>query len=383
MNLYDEYKQIIEKQDWKYYKNQDFKVTEDVFIHADKAKSFVDKYFIVGGKNQLIDVFTAWYAIDYPDWRHSHTVSTFFLGIYIAKNLKNDLQKSFVKSKDFLWLWFLTCLSHDMGYLFEGNEHYFKEIFTLKDFINSDCIGIKYDLYRSDGYAEIEYGNNSINGLEQTLTCYMVELFKHFYSKEQIEAYFYFRRNNNKKLDHGIAGGLVFFDKMVKNYIETAKRAEHKDLTKPFVFNKLNWNLKHINRFSLVSEVIILHNIYTNTLMEAISNHNTSNSISCVEKLNKTIKDIKYNEDDFSILFILLAISDTFEPIKMFRKSGKNTSKILNEYLIESDGNKIKITSEDEEIKNGIIDKTKGPEGISSWLNVKIKEIEKGIEISV
>ena len=149
-----------------YYKTNLVHSTFDELDFSD-----IKKYFERGGKNnaciskELEDYFSASQRKDETD-RVKHMFSIYLLGIYCYDHIKpiNDAFNNLIENKiwkntkengipnkderlrdDFLYLWFLTALYHDMGYVYESkgdndNSHY-SRIIECKNMMQKEKLG--------------------------------------------------------------------------------------------------------------------------------------------------------------------------------------------------------------------------------------------------
>src|SRR5665647_873156 len=112
MNLYEKMQQCYaeEYRDWNYYGQPFINPFEDKIINLD----FIHDYFNYGGKSMVISE-----LINIMDpMRHSHTISSFFIGMLIKQQICPNLRivNSPSNEFEFSYLWFIVCLFHDMGY---------------------------------------------------------------------------------------------------------------------------------------------------------------------------------------------------------------------------------------------------------------------------
>ncbi len=170
--------------DWQYYdrmswNNKDFPIDKKV------APKFIKKYFEVGGKIYAFDHdINKFLSKKEGKERSSHSVSLFFLGIFMEKFIMGQKQTK----PDFRYMWFLTSLYHDMGY--------FDEIEKI-DSIDDDSL----------------------------LVLDNFKYYKHF-SEKLIKRYYYYRKSKDggKVTDHGIASAIKLYSRLTKNY-ETVKNS--------------------------------------------------------------------------------------------------------------------------------------------------------------
>ena len=118
MNLYE---QIIsefgeEKEFWNYYGHK----TELQIENKAATKSFIYKYFQEGSKGPAID-YWAGTENDEITFRNAHTVNVFFIGAILQRTIDCNLCINAFSETiyPFSYMWFLTCLAHDFGYIYE------------------------------------------------------------------------------------------------------------------------------------------------------------------------------------------------------------------------------------------------------------------------
>lgn len=181
----------------------------------------------------------------------------------------------------------MACLYHDIGYVYENDYNCMnlrmvqKEgLNALKDICNIKCLR-----------------NN--------------ELFK-TYKKRDIDLYFSNRAicssGNIGKIDHGIVGGLLLYDRLRKNFYEARNKANRNDPNfsmDKFEYNELNYSKTHFEYYAEAADAIIAHNIWINTLNEYLTKNNK-----VPLEGNKIDKNNR--------LAFVLALADTLEPIKKY-----------------------------------------------------------------
>ncbi|HPG41956.1 MAG TPA: hypothetical protein PLP19_21760 [bacterium] len=212
--LYEKILEIEPQQwDYNYYCRPELRMNLPNFEN-DNYCDFIKKYFHRAGKE---DIFKKYFSIEKTLLkRSSHTVSIFFLGILFYQKTKIwgnlRLGENPPGYEIFPFLWFLTCLFHDFGYDYEedSKKH-------LESLINID--GIKREF-------NIEY-----DLLTQNIENILIpkDIF------QCISNYFLFKREEYKKLDHGIVAGLYYYDKLVKN-----RRFKYEKL-KERMYDKGSW----------------------------------------------------------------------------------------------------------------------------------------------
>ena len=288
------YKNLINDPDrWLYYNsnqpNLKYEIQPSLKYEMlfDKTASynFIKNYFKRGGKEKVFKDNP--YIIKYEfilKERSPHIVSTFLLGILIAEHLKFDINKKNNDNINFIYLWFMACLYHDIGYAYENDYNCINLRTVQKEGLNAlkDICDIKYMC------------NNEFKT----------------YKKEDINLYLSNRAicssENIGKIDHGIVGGLLLYDRLRKNFDEAwnkAKRNDPKVLRTDFTYKELHFSNKHYKYYAEAADAIIAHNIWINTLNEYL-----------IKNDKEPLKEIKIDKNN-KIAFIL-ALADTLEPIK-------------------------------------------------------------------
>lgn len=251
---------------------------------------------------------------------------------------------------DFKYIWFMTCLYHDFGYVYEkGNTINNNELNNIancgiKELEN--ILGIENDLYDSS------YNDPKDN----------------IYSKEQVEIYLKYRaetksKDNKGKIDHGIVGGLMLFDRLIKNYNEANEAynnvsKDNKDIDQDdFDYHGLHFSQNNNKLYAKVSDAIIAHNIWVKTYNEIPE---------VVEK--KSEITTKLNKDHY--LGFLLGIIDTLEPLKQYKKTSKNTNQLANDNSTTENSNQLKNND-------------KITENTNRLSKYHFKKIENGFELSI
>ncbi len=190
---------------WRYYSSSDIKL-EGAFDSEVKALSFIKSYFQIGGKekaftNKIIEKHEKKLLE-----RSIHIVSTFLLGLKIAECIGIDVTKADVNNLDFRYLWFITCLYHDVGYVYEGQ---------------SCCDNLR---------ALSVDGLEAIQGICDIK--YLHEREFRTYSKDKIDIYLKGRatcRDGKRgKIDHGIVGGLMLYDGLRKQFEDSWRNRPNK-----------------------------------------------------------------------------------------------------------------------------------------------------------
>jgi len=268
--------------------------------------SFIEKYFSTGRKKAAFDVnFKADYR---AEGKHIHTVMLYMLGYHlreIVENVNNYL-RNFVEANivdsnesswyDFRYTWFLTCLYHDIASVAEMN-------FAIS--VNNKDMDLEYYLKENNVLYNV-YKHKSLK--------FNAPLFT--YSEDLVRNYFFYRTDHCKKIDHGIIGGYILFDRLIKNYNKAwinLKRKNLRDNDKfsynNFEYANLSWRKEHQDHFALIADSIIAHNIWHSDNWPLYINYEIEELV--VKPGNKI------SISDRPLLFFL-SLLDTIEPTKFF-----------------------------------------------------------------
>lgn len=278
------YNNIIKNKDeWSYYMYPPC-LSVDTLRSNNESLKFIEEYFKRGGKERVFDNIDIRRNKKEIEERATHIISTYILGIIIAKCFNRDLKTRDCNNINFKYLWFLACLYHDIGYVYENmkNCKYLKAIQT------DGLDAMQY-------VCEIKYLHD-----REFIT----------YKKEYINTYLTNRAicSNGEmgKIDHGIAGGLLLYDRLMKNFDQAWVIAYNCDCSisrESFEYNGLHFSNTHYKYYAEAADAIIAHNIWMNTLKEYL------------QKEGKSYFEVNRIEKNNKILFIL-SLADTLEPIK-------------------------------------------------------------------
>lgn len=292
MNLYQRF---TSSNDIFYYRN----ITANPIINQRESWTFIEEYFRLGGKEKAFDL--KWFKNLKEDGKHIHAISMYFLGCILQDIIKNNLdiemanfipgEKDF--NKDFLYLWFLTCLYHDTAYVIENDKlsiNFANSSDYLKYYLNDNKI--KHDVYSRKWLGKSHYT----------------------YERELIENYFNYRIEKWKCVDHGIIGGFLFYDRLYENYNNAwnkyRKNNEDNNITKDrFEYKGLIWDKQQLDVFAYISNAIIAHNVYYS------DNDKLYNKYGLKKLIKSNDNKIILKSDP---LLYFLSIVDTIEPTKFF-----------------------------------------------------------------
>lgn len=279
--------------DWSYYPNCGIFI-DKAWESEEAAYSFIKEYFDYAGKSEVFrDSFLLAHESSIKE-RAPHIISTYLLGIKIANCFHLDIFKRDQYNMNLAYYWFLACLYHDVGYALENN-------FECKTLCSISEKGI-------EGFRR-KYNIKHIRKKEfQT------------YPKEIINFYFSCRANcqiDKPVIDHGIAGGLLLYDKLLRNYIN-AWKSEYRIGNTENDFRIMHSNGRvlrfsktHQNAYAIATDAIIMHNVWKRTLRKYLYRYPSLNELPKID----LAKRISVNDK----LCFLLCLADTLEPIKHVR----------------------------------------------------------------
>lgn len=344
-----------------------------LLLNPAEAYAFVNQYFVEGRKEDALSFdFKEKYSL--PDKRAVHTVSGFFLGLLIEHCL-NGMNTLAVESPNFFpfsYLWFLTFLYHDYGYCVAEKDN---SPITIPEhapipgeFLIRNLSGMCHGEYSALHLMQRDLGINlspfySYPGLlnrmwnsrqknevslehallrELTQRAYAVtgrprlrfntgaEIRGHQYTSSLTTRYYNYCINERVRADHGIVGGYLFYDRMVKNYLcaYMALMFEH-NVPGPlgdFYYNGRHFCAEQLPVFSYVADCILSHNIWKQPERSRV----IYEKYRLDALLNEQFKNITFQEN--SLLYILV-IADSIEPTKVY--SGLSPQQVADNIDIE------------------------------------------------
>jgi hypothetical protein len=325
---------------WDYYAN----IIPESFLQNPFSnqnishKDFIKKYFHRSGKEEVLnnkhfDVEDS--LLEFA----SHTNSIFFLGsmIYHNSKIKEILfpkQKNPAGYEVFPFLWFLTCLFHDLGYEYEKrSSQHIKAIFDL------DGLKQEFKLTR-------DFRDQKLKGVYMPLL-------------DCVARYFILRRYRDKKIDHGILAGFFLYDRLVKNRKKKFKSDK-----------SLFWGKRLEKQYAIAASTIACHNIWVNQLDQKESYNSFD--------LSQLTAFQPMTASDYPFLY-LLGIVDTMDPVKAFKNDG-SAEEILTDIMIEIKDDSVSFSKRMGSVLDfkKLIAKTNYLRG---WLAIEIRTEENLIEL--
>lgn len=332
MNLYDQLTELVTQypDSWDYYRIHRNKSIDSFFV---APSSFINQTFMYASKRLLFsEDDTDKYIRDFEisAARSAHSIATFFIGALIARKFHNGIFNCLFTDRQrthgfsFSYIWTLTCLYHDFGYAFEQDIVLTQrlarsvEIAKAQNILERRAIKSPYWLGLANFRKELNIrqsvwktqcqccsGNcqssqdRNIVSRRNCTECFaisaIVDSYKHapkvLYLKDStisfparpsndISRYFAYRLLSDETIDkrscidHGIAGGLLFFDRIIKNYARAYRYTcsnNGSTNVSDFVYpsgqiNKLmRFSFYQIPLFAYIADCIINHNIWSAT----------------------------------------------------------------------------------------------------------------------
>lgn len=346
-----------------------------LLLDPSEAEEFIHRYFDAGNKKlALAFQYDALHQL--PPERATHTVSGFFLGLLI-ENCINGVNTLAIESQNdfpFSYLWFLTYLYHDYGYCIAERKDLpnpFPTHAPIPEFPQATpnkiaireyqaliqikrTLGISLSPFSQYGYFS-QAGRYTINSPRQreheilyTLTCPKNRLIgspylrlnngtiirRPRYSSAIITRYLNYCINVREKTDHGIIGGLLFYDRMLKNYmlayIAQSSGGNHLLDLEDFYYQGRHFCMEQLKIFAYISDCILSHNVFRQP-PEARAPYETYllNSLYL-----ENFQPITYDENP---LLYILSVTDSLDPVKVYSRGNTplGTNQIIEAINIE------------------------------------------------
>lgn len=388
-----------------------------LFLNPEIADRFITNYFTAGRKTSVLSYrFEEQYQL--PAERAIHTVSGFFLGLLIENCINSFTPLSLVSVNHFpfAYLWFLTYLYHDYGYCVtekedcpiqypkrspipsRRNTHYkychpgeYQALKKIKGKLGinlspfSQSSAFSFSLSDQNDTPNLEHAllieltqrNNTISGYPKLHFSNDSTISDHQYPSRIITRYMNYCINELEHVDHGIVGGLLFYDRMIKNYmlayISSLKEENVVQNLSNFYFRNRHFCSEQLTIFSYISDCILSHNIFK----QSAETRNLYEKYQLFDLLEENFKKITY---DSNPLLYILAVSDTIEPIKVYQQNNKSLSaqeiaEAINvEYIPGTRSLSLGSNSKSIDI-NLLYQKAKG---LMDWTSVRCSELTNG-----
>lgn len=421
--------------DWNYYRNDI--ATTDIFcgeassefikqyfengekallllLNPETADRFITNYFTAGRKESVLSYrFEEQYQL--PAERAIHTVSGFFLGLLIENCINNSTPLSIIGGNyfPFAYLWFLTYLYHDYGYCVTEKEDcpiQYSQRAPIPDAYHKYCpatecralkeikeqLGINLSPFSQAGVfsfalsgrnttpnlehallAELTQRNNTISGYPKLRFSNGSTITGHQYPSRIITRYMNYCINERHRVDHGIVGGLLFYDRMIKNYmmayISSLNEEYATQKLSDFYYRNRHFCSEQLTIFSYISDCILSHNIFK----QSVETRNLYENYKLFELMEENFQKTSYESNP---LLYILGVSDTIEPIKVYKKHNKSLSAqviadaINIEYIPGTRSLSFSSTSDDIDI--GLLYQT--AKGLTDWTSAECSKLTNG-----
>ncbi|MBE6007760.1 MAG: hypothetical protein E7235_01015 [Lachnospiraceae bacterium] len=382
-----------------------------LILDPETANIFITNYFKVGQKETILfNHFNE--HCDLPAERAIHTVSGFFLGLLVENCINGSTPIHITNTKQgffpFSYLWFLTFLYHDYGYCVtertdcpfqypqhapipnqNNTDHKYcasKENRALTQI--KGILGINLSPFRQFStkrtrpslehaiLRELTQNNNTISGYSKLHFSNGSTIMGHQYPNHLITRYMNYCINIRRRVDHGIVGGYLFYDRIIKNYLlaytllinETNRLQDLSD----FSYKNKHFCSEQLTVFSYISDCILSHNIFK-------QNPDTRQFYELYQLddlLEENFKTITYESNP---LLYILAISDTIEPIKIYKQHNSNLSEKTITEAIEIEytpgTRSLKFSSNSANIDINIL--YQKAISLTEWTSAKCSNLEK------
>lgn len=349
--------QGFSKIEWLKDKNQisDFEEFFENFS-VENSEKFIDGYFEKREKESALKEVL---VDDSIVSKGVHSVAVFLLGMYCYQKLgieeallkKIGCNNSTAKSKgcNFEYFWFLTALYHDLSSEIEKNlsvqnSKVAKKI--LKFMSDDTCNDIEHNVLNDK---RLKKNENLIYTYETSL----------------IKNYFNYRLQKDKKIDHGIAAGILAYSKLCEN-LEKKLNGKYDVKVGDMTFSKNDYIA-----YGIVADAIMAHNMwfaYGETDIEQYREN----------ELGYLVYEEKFSgKDDHRLsptnnpLAFYLGLIDTIEPFKYF------DCKCMNKKCI-ADNIKFEVSNEHKQITIS----TANNINTEKWYIEKIKEMQYWMQVS-
>lgn len=350
----------------QYHPFFDFSVKdmETILTNESKCAELLNKLSLDGKELYFVSE-----SLSIIQGRARHSLISYFLGLSIRK-FENVFDKIyamandnyfFMKNKSPQWLtyylWFITSANHDYGYY---TKFISKKISIQELHLESNVLRDEENNKKS---ALWEYEKNHTNVLKNS---YLQIQNYYLYSQKFLEI-----KNRDEKNDHGILGGLLFYNNALKKFSK-----ENED----FIEGKI-----YFHKTSCLT--ICQHNIFKSDSPETDQFYG--------KELSHLYYDSNYFIDEQTPLLFLLSLADSIECVKKFSRKENDasyleTKTVLKNIFLEVSEKEIFldfgalekiIQTKKKEVKENFESYLKSLENLSKWMKVDTKR--KGSKIHI
>lgn len=331
---------------WNYYHSD----MVNPFVDEEAARDFILGYFQSACKGNVTYEWERFEEVDLH-FRDTHVIYVFFIGAILQYMIdpRLEIESNISPYNDgykFSYLWFLTCLAHDLGYIYEYKDikreieemqelcNYYAQNWRVSRFYDvrrrvynrffpnirriSPSIPLNFNMCYDKRKWRRENKNYNFCGR----TCKGNLQFNNgtkisqcWYTYDLKERYFRYRLLKSGKLDHGIVGADKFFSDMVKMYWKNFEEDLEYGTFECFQNTKFRtFSCEQFKVWAYIADCIASHNIF-----QAEDNENDRKlyeEYELQELLRENYVSISYNKNP---LLFILCVADTLEPTKKFR----------------------------------------------------------------
>lgn len=331
------------EQDWNYYAGYNQHRIQKPFVTETDSKDFIRDYFRQGGKEAIIKRFM---MDSFTPKRADHTVSIFFLGLALFHQTQIEgktIFKGTISDKyDFFhFIWFVTCLAHDIAFDLEKDEHLFKQC--------PDLPSLKSYLQITTDLSECQ-----------------VDLIPQYLFRS-CETYFKYLHNTRERVDHGMYAGFLMYDALVKNrqLQHEYKQTQH-----------LSWAPWLDLQYAYAAATVAIHNIWFPMGDEYVALYHQHG-------LEELIGKGKISFSEAPLLYIL-AIVDTLDPVKALQNHAPIIDILRYTFLSFDDSTHLTLQFSPElNLDENIESLKRKVKELEEWLNVSVSTKERQICIRI
>ena len=217
--------------------------------------------------------------------------------------------------------------------------------------------------------------NNTISGCPKLQFSNGSVIRGHQYPSRIITRYLNYCINERHRVDHGIIGGFLFYDRMIKNYMlayldSNNEIGSTQDLS-DFYYRNRHFCKEQLTIFSYISDCILSHNIFK----QSPGTRDLYEEYQLIDLFEENFKTITFESNP---LLYILAISDTLEPIKAYQQCNANLTAqvIANAIDIEyiPGTRQLRFSSNSNEVDIGILHQK--AMGLMSWTSANCSTLE-------
>ena len=404
MTLYKEFCEL----NTKYYLDN-----KDIEKDFSLSKEQINHFFDMAEKRSVVEDFN-----NMDEMRSHHSMSLLYLGVLINSKLNLNMKIRIAnESFDFNYFWSILCFYHDLGYEAENHNSFhfkmnqkngnnFRYSFFTSDICKDFSLTFKYPQFFNKSiiflakfkspflvsphnrfntnFIKLEEKDfeeiDKIDNIKIMFNNNLTEIRRSFFSEKEVSSYYKFRLAEFGVFDHGIVGGYIFFDSIMKCYFKSYKaRDDADDSQLSFFKNYKHFCVEQIPMFAYIADCIVSHNIFfsSNETKELYEEY----SLLSLDKKKRI--SLRNNP----VLFIL-ELLDTIDPIKFFSKPGYGYEviEILKSFNWKFENEKVIIISLSEinifsifEYENYV----NHINSIETWLDVSIIRNKNAIKIII